>query len=95
MSLKDVKAPMCEKLNAVSGDSNKLGEFVDWLSSEGIHLATWLETLDDGRPRITPLLIPMQEGLESVLARYFEIDLKEVEKERRALLAALAQEPTR
>ena len=37
------KYPECEKLSAVSGESNKLGSFIDWLAERGIVLAEYPE----------------------------------------------------
>lgn len=34
------------KLVAVADDSHKLGEFLDWLQEQGIHLAEWQEPTD-------------------------------------------------
>lgn len=39
--------------------------------------------------RVDPLLVPAAAHIETLLARYFDIDMAKVDKERRALLAAL------
>jgi hypothetical protein len=76
-------APECERMVAVAPESQKIGEFLDWLGAQGIHLAAWDE--DDDR------LHPHGESFERLLARYFEIDLAKVEQERRAILASLQE----
>lgn len=61
--------------------SQKLGEFLAWLDEQGIHLC---EVMDRGPHEGE--FAPLRRGYENLLAQYFEIDLKKVEKERCALL---------
>jgi hypothetical protein len=42
--------PEHEKLQAVSEQTQAIGEFLDWLNSQGVHLMTWREDLTDTRP---------------------------------------------
>lgn len=72
------ECPECEKLTRVSEESNKIGNFLDWLAEKNIVLAIY-ETRDE-------LLYPLRKSFEKLLAEYFEIDLNKVEQERRALL---------
>ena len=63
-----------------------IGEFLDWLTSEkGLVLACW----EKGDTEEQAQLSCAQANIESLLAEFFEIDLKEVECERRALLEYL------
>ena len=78
-------APECERMVAVAPESQKIGEFLDWLNEQGIHLASYV---DDG-VHVDEVLMVHGERYESLLARYFEIDLEKVEQERRAILASL------
>ncbi len=71
--------PECDKLAKVSEDSQKIGEFIDWLHSQEIELAKW----EDDE------LFTIHESIEKLLAKYFEIDLVKVENERQALLKAM------
>ena len=71
------KYPECDKLAAVSEDSNKIGAFLDWLSEQGIRLAKYTE--DDE-------LLEERSKIEELLARYYGIDLKKVEDERQSIL---------
>lgn len=76
--------PECEKLRAVKEKSQAIGEFLDWLSSQGIVLAAWNT---DGCDRLE-----LRRGsIEELLAEYFNIDLDKVETEKRALLDDLRQ----
>jgi hypothetical protein len=77
----------CDRLVAVAPESHKLGEFLDWLNEQGIHLASYEEFggCEDA------MLVTRTESYERLLARYFNIDLDKVETERRALLKALQE----
>lgn len=76
--------PECEKLAAVSDQSNQIGAFLKWLFVEGdtpYYICQWDDTY--GGYYSTPL---GDTGINKLLAKYFEIDLDKVEQERRALL---------
>lgn len=84
--------PECEKLTKVSEESNKIGNFLDWMYSRGLVLCTWEENDDEDTNDYLPdILVPASKyrthsGIENLLAEYFGVDLDKVEKERRALL---------
>jgi hypothetical protein len=70
---------------AVTDKSQSIGEFLEWLLGEkGMHLARYDEDHFDGE-----FLMPVNIGIQELLAEYFEIDLNKVEQERRALLENL------
>jgi len=78
VTITEPKSPECEKMSACREDSQKLGEFIEWLRD------TW-------EPKETELRGGIELGLydiniEKVLAEYFEIDLDKVEDERRELI---------
>lgn len=109
------KYPECEKLSRYSGESNRIGQFIDWLREEkAIFLARYpkvcynqsrsgecaLDMQDDGlcpdececfEEDTMDELQPITQRMEQLLAEYFEIDLKKVEEERRAMLEELAK----
>lgn len=130
----DVSILECERMVAVSDESQRIGHFLDWLNDQGIHLAVWERKkncdyesgplMDGGglkwrceggtvtghpssnKPgevsgpcqkcdgtglidRVEPRLSPIGERYESLLARFYGIDLDKVEAERRAMLQAL------
>lgn len=70
--------PECDKLLAVKDQSQIIGEFLEWLINK-----------DDSRiakfSEIDKMYCPNYESTEKLLARYFKIDLKKLEKEKRAL----------
>jgi len=80
------KYPECEKVSAVSDASNQIGTFLDWLPSQGIHLARWQKD-DWGEEGMVPNRTPIQE----LLAKFFEIDQDKLEEEKRAMLGALRE----
>lgn len=76
-----IKIPELEKLTKVRDASLIISNFIGWLYEEKIELAKYKE-----REEYSDILIPHREDTESLLARYFNIDLNKVEKERQALL---------
>jgi len=68
------ETPELEKMRGVREESQKIGQFLDWLRGEGMQIV-------DGDDE------PLYLSIEQLLAKYFEIDLEKVEEERRALLA--------
>lgn len=77
--------PVLDAMLKVAPDSQKIGDFLDWLSEQGIQLAKWGKDEYD-----EDVLIPIHEGPSALLHRYFNIDAKEEERERRRLLAWVA-----
>jgi hypothetical protein len=66
-----------DMMHGVKAQSQPIGEFLAWLNDQGIVLAKY-----EGEavwPR------PIYTSIEDLLAEHFEIDLKKVEQERRAL----------
>lgn len=66
-----------EKVRAVRERSQTIGAFLEWLQSKEYVIASW--GADDK-------LYPVRDSIEQLLAQYFDIDLKKLEKEKRALL---------
>jgi hypothetical protein len=76
--VKEAPRPEHRKLAAVKDKSQTCGEFLDWLEEQGIFLCThqaghnWPTHYNENRTEM--------------LARFFEIDLKELEREKVNLL---------
>jgi hypothetical protein len=97
--------PECEKMSAVQPKSQAIGEFLNWLRDEkGVQLAKYHEHSDacyeedveheEGEEiceRNEAQLDIFPVNMESLLAEYFEIDLKKVEEERREILADIRE----
>jgi septum formation topological specificity factor MinE len=85
--------PECDRMNAVKEKSQVIGEFIEWLQSsqevteehESIILAHYPRSRISSDPRLQRF----QYTIEELLAKYFNIDLDKVEKEKRAILEAL------
>lgn len=78
-----------EKLQAVQGESQRIGEFLDWLQGERkLVIAQWqkrnLDPSDDWDE-----LVPAGMTINGLLAEFFEIDLDKIEEEKLALLNEL------
>jgi hypothetical protein len=81
--------PEIAKLKGVMHQSQAIGEFIDWLEEQDIHICCYADY--DGRQRRTELTY-LNEGKEKLLARYFEIDLNRVDDEKRAILEDLRKD---
>lgn len=66
------------KIARDEGHSEDIGAFLEWLEEKGLHLCRFDEPAEHWRPAY--------EGIQPLLAAYFEIDLVKVEVERRAIL---------
>lgn len=75
------ETPELDKMHKVKEDSQKIGEFLEWLGSQGIELMQWRKNYPRDRHPF-----PIGESIEKLLYRYFEIDFDKAEAERRALL---------
>ena len=93
MSDLDEKYPEHAKLMAVRDQSQAVGEFLD---NAGFVLAEWFDddSCDEGRR--CPLrgdesdhLHPVTDDIQRVLEKWFEIDGKKIEDEKRAMLAEM------
>lgn len=76
-----VTYPEHEKLKALNGHNQAVGEFLDWLSENGYVIAKW-----DGRG---DRLVPTNEGFTTLMARHFEIDERRLEDEKQQMLDSL------
>ena len=68
-----------DKLHTVKDKSLTVGEFLAWLGEQGVVLSHYCR--GD--------LEPTYRSIEEWLALYFEIDLDQVDREKRAILARL------
>ena len=93
-------APMVDKMIAVNEKSQAIGEFLEWLQEEKGYSIRERLTLVEDRPawdyqvEVTEWL-PIKQSIEGLLAEYFEIDLAQVEAEKRAILKYLRHQNVR
>ena len=79
--MSDIPAtPECEKMAAIQETSQAIGDFIDWLQTEGMHICVCPRASGDDE------FWPITQSIEQLLALYFKIDLKKVDQEKRALL---------
>jgi hypothetical protein len=82
MNIDPTKFPQLARMQEVQEASQAIGEFLEWLSEQRIDLCSVIP--GSGHDRWAPIT----DGAEKLLARYFDVDLNAVERERRAVLAA-------
>lgn len=73
-----VETPELDKMQAVQDESQAIGSFLDY---GGYTLCEF----DD----VSERYVPVRKSIEEILAEYFEIDLKKVDDERRAILEGI------
>jgi hypothetical protein len=83
--------PEHEKLESVQPQSQAIGEFLEWLSMGGsndekrpVYLAYYPRTAVEGHRAHELDFYPMKT--EEALAKFFEIDLVKLEREKRQML---------
>lgn len=81
MTIDSAKFPQLALMESVSGESQSIGAFVEWLHEQGMAICQPEPGLRNDR------YWPVMESSEKLLARYFEVDLDAVERERRQVLA--------
>lgn len=84
--------PECDKIRSVHDKSQLIGEFLEWLRSQGIQLckdtSATVRCLECGEEYPVGIM-PHHESIEQLLARFFSIDLVKAEDERRKILEDL------
>ena len=76
--------PEHDRLAAVSGETQVVGEFLTWLAAQGYVIARWTPVRRDER------LMPISESIETLLAEWKDIDRHEIDREKRAMIEKLA-----
>ena len=86
--------PEHEKLQAVKDKSQAIGEFIEWLQgTKGFRLAKWMKVPDEyAEDEETDALLPQSIDINMLLAEYFEIDLKQLEKEKQSMLEEMRKQ---
>lgn len=80
-----IPTPELDKLHEVKEDSQTIGEFLDWLTTERL---TPIELCVQNR---ASRLRPCNIDITGLLSEYFEIDKNKAEEERLALLKAIRE----
>lgn len=79
-----METPELDKIREVREQSEKIGDFLEWLRGEKIVLTEW----DDEQERY----FDIHKNIEEILAEYFKINLNKAEEERQAILRELREE---
>ena len=66
------------KLEAVSKESQAIGQFLEGLNERGYGLAKWNDDAED--------YVAVNIDIETLLAEHFDIDMNKIEQEKRAML---------
>lgn len=74
--------PEHDKQRAVLQEAGAIGEFLDWLGSKGIFLASHVEIEGYSSPQLQVIYTQP----EQLLAEHFGIDLTKIEREKRAMI---------
>ena len=75
------KYPEHEKLKALGGANQIVGDFIGWLSEQGIELCERTRRRDE--------LVPCGKSRDDLLAEFFDIDTEKLEDEKRQMLDEL------
>ena len=70
--------PEHEKLHLIKDKSQEIGSFLEWLQDDAKIILAEYDEMD--------FLYPIYIRTEELLAKYFNIDLKKIEQEKRAML---------
>lgn len=83
-----------EKMRLAQKSSRVLTDFLDWLSENGYAICRWQDYVrhSDELGDYTPSCWhPKRNSHEQLLADFFNIDMKKIEEERRALLESIRE----
>lgn len=79
--------PEHDKLLALSDKSQVIGEFLQWLRSEGMEIAYWRTSPNAVEPRLTVL----SKSINSLLAKYFDINQDKLDREKADMVRRLRE----
>lgn len=83
------KYPQSEKFLEIKDNSQIIGEFLSWLKSN-YEIGVWVDNEDEDTLEYLPeIILPSRCSTEQLLANYFDIDLDELENERRQMIEEL------
>jgi hypothetical protein len=86
-----IKTPELDKINAVHGESQAIGNFLAWLQENGMFVASYIKVQGYRDEQA----FPVSDNTEKLLARYFGIDLDKAERERVRILDACREANSR
>jgi hypothetical protein len=72
--------PEHSKLEKISDKSQAIGEFIEWMHTQGFHMGTWEDDLGEVR------FWPASLSITQQLAKFYDIDLETLEDEKLQML---------
>lgn len=84
-----MKLPEHDKIKALDGHNQTVGEFLDWLRDEkGYHICEYMERREESEADewLPEGYYTINTSTERLLAEYFNIDLAVIEQEKRDML---------
>ncbi len=85
--------PECDKMNERTDEWNAIYPFMEWLQEKKIRLAHTITKREyygeDYEDEPMETMVPISQSLENLLYEYFDVDLAELERERREILDSL------
>ena len=85
MEIEEIKRPNLDRAKEVQKDSWVIGEFLEWLQNDSPYLLMVERTYIDECDWETTDFFPTNDSIEKILAKYFNIDLKEMRREQDAV----------
>jgi len=73
--------PEHAKLEKITSKSQSIGEFLEWCNTKGMSLHEY--------PEDHPHAVQTRRSTQDLLAEFFEIDLKKLEKEKKKMIESL------
>ena len=83
----ELELPEHDKLKALNGANQTVGEFLEWLEMHGYAIC---RDRNEHRPDLDCKYWPTHKRRDQLIADFFEIDSDKLEQEKRAILEALA-----
>ena len=82
--------PEHEKLTKIKDNSQLLAEFLEWALGKDYAFCQRI-TVEGGTPYERTVYHPYSSSVDKILAEFYEIDLAELENEKRQMLAIISQ----
>lgn len=90
MAIEMSEMPECKKLSKRTVEWNIIFPFLEWLSENNMCIAVWNSKKDVGNDHyLLENPRPIGQSPESLLYKYFQIDVNKLEQERRKILESL------
>lgn len=86
-----IDTPEHDKLEALNGTNNTIGDFLEWLKRKYV-ICVWGDEYSECGDYDGSTLYPVYQSTERMIAEYYRINLDAFEQEKDAVLKAVRQE---